>query len=488
MPVKSAFLHLTRVWLSGGRWVVMLIALGALAWAYATNFWQMLPLRAELARPHPMEVSHLEMAGLARNDLKLDFSRGVSEPLNNWLPHTTDGLVRPLWPWLAAWLMDDTEGNVGRAGWSPRFATRVHLAKLSATLAVLVLLGLACARAFSVPAALLTVLLIGFGVFLPSGRFFLPDLLFSVLFLLTWVGCIAALKRNSLWLYGAIGFFSALANLTAPSATSLVIVFVGVSTLRWLWGWMLEQLSGVGTSLWVRRNHWLGLMLLVVCHLFTVGPMLSFGHQKLGDATPFHWRWFDSAEEMRVWTSAHHTRASLKAVSPTGLPSFENYRTSHSTEEIRSRLHKGTLAVAGTVLPREWGSVFPRGIFVAALMGILLLLVFMLGFATPRAHHAGQALHPETAPIVFFTLLALAVCSLDFGWDVPVMDFGNRVLALYPPLVLSLVWACEALVQRGRRRKMRLPVLLIYETVLWLLVGLGVWWMIAFLQPASITA
>ncbi|HEY1048539.1 MAG TPA: hypothetical protein VGE39_02245, partial [Prosthecobacter sp.] len=68
------------------------------------------------------------------------------------------------------------------------------------------------------------------------------------------------------------------------------------------------------------------------------------------------------------------------------------------------------------------------------------------------------------------------------------MDFGNRVLALYPPLVLSLVWACEALVQRGRRRKMRLPLLLIYEIVLWLLIGLGVWWMIAFLQPAPITA
>ncbi|HEY1051356.1 MAG TPA: hypothetical protein VGE39_16405, partial [Prosthecobacter sp.] len=400
----------------------MLGALGALAWAYATSFWAVRPSPADLAMPHAMESSNLEMVAQARSDLKLDFTRGVSEPLNNWLPHTTDGLVRPLWPWLAAWLMDDTEGEVGQAGWPPRFATRVHLAKLSATLAVLVLLGLACARAFSVPAALLTVLLIGFGVFVPSGRFFLPDLLFSVLFLLTWVSCIAAMKRNSLWLYGAIGFFSALANLTAPSATSLVIVFVGVSTLRWLWGWMLEQLSGVGISLWVRRNHWLGLMLLIVCHLFTAGPMLSYGYQKLGDPTPFHWRWFDSAEEMRVWTSAHHTRDSLKTVSPNSLPSLENYRSTHSTQEIRERLKEGTLEVADTVLVRGWDAVFPRGIFVQALMVILLLLVFMLGFATPRAHHAGQALHPETAPIVFFTLLALVVCSLDFGWDVPVMD------------------------------------------------------------------
>lgn len=466
----------------------MSVALGALAWAYATSFWAVRPSPADLTMPHAMESRNLEKTELARRDLRLDFSKGVSEPLNNWLPHHTDGLVRPLWPWLAAWLMDDTEGTVGKAGWPPRFAMRLHLAKLSGTLAVLVLLGLACARAFSVPAALLTVLLIGFGVFIPSGRFFLPDLLFSVLFLLTWISCIAAFKRNSLWLYGAIGFFSALANLTAPSATTLVVVFIGVSTLRWLWGWMLEQLSGVGTSLWVRRNHWLGLMLLIVCHLFTVGPMLSYGHQKLGDPTPFHWRWFDSAEEMRVWTAAHPTQDSLKAVPPDRLPSLQNYRGSHSTQQMQDRLREGTLAVAETVLVRGWDAVFPRGIFVAALLSILLLLVLMLGFATPRAHHAGQALHPETAPIVFFTALALLVCSLDFGWDVPVMDFGSRVLALYAPLVLSLVWACEALVQRGRRRKMRLPVLLLYETVLWLLIGLGLWWMIAFLQPAPITA
>lgn len=466
----------------------MLIALGALAWAYATSFWAVRPSPADLAMPHAMESRNLEQTELARRDLTLDFSRGVSEPLNNWLPHHTDGLVRPLWPWLAAWLMDDTEGGMGAQGWPPRFAMRVHLAKLSGTLAVLMLLGLACARAFSVPAALLTALLIGFGVFIPSSRFFLPDLLFSVLFLLTWISCIAAFKRNSLWLYGAIGFFSALANLTAPSATTLVVVFIGVSTLRWLWGWMVEQLSGVGISLWVRRNHWLGLMLLIVCHLFTVGPMLSYGYQRLGDPAPFHWRWFDSAEDMRVWTAAHHTRESLKAVAPHSLPSFENYRSSHSTQEMRDRLQEGTLAVADTLLAREWGSIFPRGIFLAALVTILLLLVLMLGFATPRAHHAGQALHPETAPIVFFTGLALVVCCLDFGWDVPVLDFGSRVLALYPPLVLSLVWACEALVQRGRRRQMRLPVLLIYETVLWLLIGLGVWWMIAFLQPAPITA
>lgn len=483
MLVKSVFLYLTRLWLSGGRWMVMVLALAILIWAYTAQFWQALPSLTERKEWHRAEAGHLEMVETTRKDLTLDFSRGVSEPLNNWLPHRTDGMVRPLWPWMAAWMMD--EGTVVE---SPQFAKKLHVANLTFTAAVLALLGLACARFFSVPAALLTVFLIGFGVFLPSGRLFLPDIGFSVLFLLTWVCCIAALKRNSLWLYGAIGFFAALANLTAASATSLVLVFVGVSTLRWFWGWLMEHLSRVGTTLWVRRNHWLGLMLLAVCHLFTVGPMLSDSYQKIGDATPFHWRWFDSAEEMQAWTAAHSARASLKSVPADQLPSLENYRTNHSTQEMRARLQNGTSEVVEKVLAHDWRSAFPRGLFAVSLVGMLLLLAVMLAFLAPRAAHAGQALHPETAPIVLFTLLALAVCSLDFGWDARVLNFGNRALALYAPLVLSLVWACEALAHRVRRRKMRLPVYFFYELLLWILCGLGVWWVIVFLQPGLNTA
>ena len=487
MPVKSVFLHLTRVWLSGGRWVVMLGLMGLLLWAFARSFLQQFPSAAELSQPHAMEQRHLAMTAEAKKDQELDFSRGVSEPLNNWLPHRTDGLVRPLWPWMAAWLMDAGE-NAG--GYSPSFARRVHLMELSFSLGVLLLLGLACARAFSVPAALLTIFLTGFGVFLPSGRFFLPDLLFSVLFLLTWVCCIAALKRNSLWLYGMIGFFAALANLASPTATPLILVFVCVSTLRWLWGWIMEHFAPEGgTTLWVRRNHWLGMMLLAVCHFITIGPMLSHAHQEFDDATPFHWRWFDSADDMRAWTATHQTREALRAVPEDQRPSFANYRASHTTEEIRGRLQSGAAGLLKDLLAFDWAAgLCPRGGFAAAFAGLLCLLVLILWFVAPRAHHAGQALHPETAPIVLFTLLALIVGTLDFGWDMRVLDFGNRVLALYAPLVLSLLWACEALVQRVRRRHMRLPVFFLYQLVLWMLCGIAVWWVIAFLQPASFTA
>lgn len=480
--MKPVFLHLTRLWLSGGRWGMVLALLGGLLWIYTRAFLQQFPPSIEMRQPQAMEERHLALTVETKTDLKLDFSRGVSGPLNNWLPHRTDGLVRPLWPWMSAWLMDD-------AGRTPRFARQVRMAELSFSLAVLALLGLASARAFSAPAALLVVFLIGFGVLLPSGRFFLPDLLFSALFLLTWICCIAALKRNSLWLHAAIGFFAALASLTAPTAMPLMLVFVGVSTLRWSWGWITGHWAGEGrTSLWARRNHWLGLMLMTVCHLITVGPMLSHAHQKLGDAVPFHWRWFDNADEMRAWTAAHRTLEALRAVPEDRRPTFANYRAAHTTEEIRGRLLNGAATLLKAMLTFEWAENCPRGCFAAAFAGLLALLALLVMFVAPRAHHAGQALHPETASIALFSVAALVVCTLDFGWDVRVLDFGNRALALYAPLVLSLVWACEALVQRVRRRHMRLPVFLLYQVTLWLLCGVAAWWLIAVLRPASSTA
>lgn len=488
MPLTSALFHMTRLWLRGGRWLVMWAALAALLWAYALAFRQDYPTPEELRRPHDMELRHLALSFATRGDLTPDFSRGVSAPLNDWLPHRTDGLVRPLWPWLSAWMMDDAEGKGGGDGISPRFATKIQMAKISFTVGMLALLGLACARAFSLPAALLTVFLIAFGVFLPSGRHFTPDLLFSVLFLLTWVCCIAALKRNSLWLYGMIGFFAALGNLTAPTTTPLLLVFAGVSTLRWLWGWILQHGSAGGTTLWVRRNHWLGMLVLVVTHLLTSGPMLAHAHQEFGDPSPFHWRWFDDAEEMRAWTATHGTPSSIRSLRGEEIPSFSNYRTTHSTQEIRSRLKGGAETLMRGVFTFGWAESLPRGCFALAVAGILLLLLALLWFVAPRAHHAGQALHPETAPIVLFTVLALVVCALDFGWDLSVLDFGRRSLALYAPLVLSLVWACEALVKRVRRRPIRFPVLLSYQALVTLYCVAGLWWLIVFLQQASFTA
>ncbi len=243
MSVKSVFLQLTKLWLRGGRWLVMVTCLIFFAWYYLRAFQSQ-----SAASPNIPEHErlYLNAAIETRPDLTPDFSKSVSQPLNDWLPHRTDGVVRPLWPWLAAW-------NVGAAhpissgvlsAEDQRVLRCGRRWLMGMSLGFLLMLGLAAARAFSVPAALLTILTIGFGVVLPSAAEFSPDVLFQLLFLMIWVCCVAALKRNSLWLYGLIGFLSALANLTLPTATTLVLVFIAVSTLRWLWGWVPSDHRG----------------------------------------------------------------------------------------------------------------------------------------------------------------------------------------------------------------------------------------------------
>ncbi|WP_397385320.1 hypothetical protein [Prosthecobacter sp.] len=492
MSVKSVYLQLTKLWLRGGRWVVMFACLIFFAWCYMRAFQRQGITRSDPLPEH--ERMYLNAAIETRKDLTPDFSKSVSQPLNDWLPHRTDGVVRPIWPWLAAWNVGAEQplssGPLSNEDQRVLGSSKCWLMGLS--LGFLMMLGLAAARAFSVPAALLTILTIGFGVLLPSTAEFSPDVLFQLLFLLTWVCCVAALKRNSLWLYGLIGLFSALANLTLPTTTTLVLVFIAVSTLRWLWGWVLAHLPHEGgTSLWVWRNHWLGMVLLVACHLITVGPMMAYSKEKLADATPFHWRWFENETAMQQWTAVHRTREALQAVPAGEMPSFANYLATHSPKARQERFWQGGLKMMAAVLQFPWSfDSLPheRGVFVIVLASILCLLLLIIAFVAPRAAHAGQALHPETAPLALFSIVAFAACTLDFGWDMPVLTWGKRHLALYPPLVLSLLWASEALVHRARRRNMRLPVFVIYETVLWALCILAFWRVIAVLQPGSFAA
>jgi len=490
-PVKSVYLHLTKLWLRGGRWVVMFACLILFAWCYVRAF--QLPGPACSSFPEH-ERMYLNAAIETRHDLTLDFSKSVSQPLNDWLPHRTDGLVRPLWPWLAAWTVkaDHPRSSGVPSAEDQRVLRTSKRWLMGLSLGFLLMLGLAAARTFSVPAALLTILTIGFGVLLPSTSAFSPDVLFQILFLLIWVCCVAALKRNSLWLYGLIGFLSALANLTLPTTTTLVLVFIAVSSLRWLWGWLLAHLPHAGgTSLWVWRNHWLGMVLLVACHLITVGPMMAYSKEKLGDATPFHWRWFENEPAMQQWTAAHRTREALLAVPAGEMPSYASYLTAHTPEAVRERFWHGGVKMMEEVLQFPWSfdsMPHERGVFVIVLASILVLLLLIIAFVAPRAAHAGQALHPETAPLALFSVLACVACTLDFGWDMPVLTWGNRYLALYPPLVLSLLWASESLVHRARRRQMRLPVFVMYETALWALCVLAFVRVIAVLQPIPFAA
>ena len=155
------------------------------------------------------EERHLKLTEQSSLDLQPEFTRSFSEPLKRMMPHRTDGLTQPLWPWVAAWMHDGAE--------LPVFRKRTQLFQLGLTLGFLMVLGITCARNFTLPAALLIVLIAGWHGFLPTLSWFTGAALFHVFFLLTWVACLYALQRNSLWIYGLTG-----ASLTSTSKDASV--------------------------------------------------------------------------------------------------------------------------------------------------------------------------------------------------------------------------------------------------------------------------
>jgi len=428
-----------------------------------------------------------------RPDLSPDVSQGISEPLKKWLPHRTDGVINPLWPWVAAWLAEPTHAISGPSEVTEqdrRLFNRGRWFNVGLTCGFVILIGIGLIRVYSLPAMLNAVLLMGLGAFLPRAVFYQPEPLYYVFFTLTWIACLFALLRNSLWIYALVGLFSGLAYLAKGSVQPLLLVFIGVSTLRWFWGWILSHWPGkTGTSLWIRRNHWFGLALLLFVHLMTCGPRLSHAYERFGD--PFHsypgyWMWFDDFEDCYAWMNQYPNRAALATLPKADRPSFANYAKTHSNQQMLERLTHGVQVKLADLLappvtqqskkkPKPWkGLLEHRGWYLTGLFTIALgVLAASIGVGKKLPDRA--LLHPESASVVLFVVGALCAYTLAYGWYTPIGRGDRFMLSLYAPLVLSLLWAAESILRRARRRKAPRPLFIAYYSAQWLLFGCLAW-------------
>lgn len=480
--------------LHAGKWVALGLALVAFGILY---FWlaQLLITQTNHTDKDILgadQKHNLKLAIQTRADLNPDFSAGVSEPIKNWFPHRTDGVVNPLWPWVAAWLADADHAPSAPAEVTSQDRTLFNRGRwfnVGLTLGFLVILGVACGRVYSLPATLNVVLLVGLGALLPRAVYFQPEPIYFIFLMLTWVSCIFALKCNTLWAYGAVGVFSGIAYMAKGSIHPLLMVFIGVSTLRWAWGWISSRWPGESTTLWVRRNHFFGLFVLAMCHLFTAGPRLAYSAEVFGSAThsfPGYWMWFDDYESCFKWMNDHGTKESLLALTDADRPSFKNYAATHSQEQMMDRLINGTQVklteffwpgkTAPSRTQKPWkGLLELRGVYLAVLAIMLIAFMIALRWAAPGPEHSGHQLHPETAGIVLFVLGSFAAYSLAYGWYTPIGRGDRFMLSLYGPIILSLVWACEALVKRARRRKAARWYFVAYTAAQWILFAAISW-------------
>lgn len=405
------------------------------------------------------EEHHLKLTEQSRVDLRPEFTKSFSEPMKRMMPHRTDGLTQPLWPWVAAWIPENAA--------LPVFRKRTLGFQLGLTLSFLTILGITCARHFTLPAALLIVLIAGLHGFLPTLFQFTGATLFHVFFLLTWVTCLYALQRNSLLNYGLSGVFGALAYLSEDRILPLLFVFVLISSVRALWGWLKTHWSShEGTSLWLWRNHLFGLILFASCFGFIAGSRMVEARAKFGQGFYSYIdqiRWLEDEPMAQAWIRQHPNEASLKSLPLEERTSWQIYVGSHTRQEACARLEIG--------LHKLWQSMaYDGGWHIAGLWLVLIALLTLTWCGTPRACHAGQKLHPETMTTVFFTIMVSLAMVMIAAWDNAVWP-SDHLRALLAPLALSLVWASESVLRRARRRSSARLITYAYLAVLWSIVS-----------------
>lgn len=449
------------------------------------------------------QANNMRLAVIAGERAQWDPSKGIRGNIRDSLPHFTDGVVGPLWPWVASGfsaagevalpaepipgqtvIHDEASERFFESGkrWNIRFGVLTLC---------LTAVWLALARRWRLASVAVFLLFVGLASWIPRGGWFQPEPLYFVLFFLTWVVAMELLRSNPLWLYCVLGLVSGLAYLAKASVHPLLGVYLIASLIRLAGGFFSAPTadgSDGGRSAWKPSNHFIGLAFLLVCHLFVVSPRLSYSHERFGSAThsyPSYWMWMNDFEEAWFFMAAHSTREALESLPPESRPSARNYLANHPPEAVWQRMADGawrqaTWLFGSDITPRDrdgaprrpWRSLVERPgrgfavlVLIAALGGAAVLL---------RKQHPGAAmrLEPERGMLCLFVISATFAYLMLHGWYTPIGDGDRFMAALVAPLVFSLLAAAEhcarAVHMAGGKRGVRL--LKIQHALLWALV------------------
>lgn len=385
----------------------------------------------------------------------------VTEVLWKYLPHYTDGVTGPLWPWTAGKFgAESREALFLRGKW-------FHVIFSGAFCCVL---SLCASRTFTLAATLNLLGLAGFGVFLKRSVYFEPELLYYVFFFLSWVCSILVLRKNSIWIYALLGVLLGLAYLAKASALPLLVFFVLLSSGHWLEALIFHRKRarvGEFEGKWMPQNHFIGLAFLAAGFLAVSGARLHYAEGAFG--SPWHsypawFMWLDSREEAAEFMRNYPGKEALEALEELeeSHPSLPNYVKFHDVDEMADRLREGSVSVVGEFLRparlrqegkeiEPWEEILPlRGYYLAALFVILCVVGCAAQIA--RQHH--EEAEPAKADsrgarrVVVFLLGAVTLYAAGYGWYARIETGDRFLMMLFLPLVFSFIWGAESLMRR----------------------------------------
>jgi hypothetical protein len=450
--------------LEAWHWVMVVVALGLAGWLYV---WLAGVLMAG-TNQDPLaqdQKNNMRLALEAREALDTDLSRGLGPAIRQWLPHRSDGVVAPLWPWVAARVARDghviEQASFGEHTPADRaFFARGKWLNVWISGVFLAAVGLWMARRWTVLGTVNCVLLAMLGALLPRAVAFQPEPLYFILFFLSWVAGLRLCVRNSLGGYAVFGLLCGLAGLAKSSIQPLMVVWFGAMAVRF--GFGLWRPS----DRWSPARHGIGVVVWGAVFLLVMAPRMAHAHERWGRpffAYPNVWMWMDDFPTGYAWMGAHPDRRALDAVPADRWPSFAAYRATHPPSEMVGRLRDGVLGEHGSL--RTWlapkGSgrnagtpekpwkrlLEPRGGFLAGLTAISLVAAALAWTRRPAAPRPVVPRGPEALACALMVVGTVTLLTLLYGWYTPIGRGDRFMLSLWLPLVFSLTAWAEASVR-----------------------------------------
>ncbi|MEM9480033.1 MAG: hypothetical protein AAGA58_10310 [Verrucomicrobiota bacterium] len=394
------------------------------------------------------------------------------------LPHHTDGVVNPLWPWTASFLIDEGESDLEIFAQGKWLNTILSCGGLIAV-------ALFLSRRWSLFGVFAFLFLAGFGAFLKRGTYFQPEPLSFLLILASWICALFLLERPRLSLFALLGLFAGFAYLAKSSIQVLLLGFFGVLALQ-----IVLAALGKG-SMPAKRCIFLsagGAAITILVFLTIASPRLIESQEKFGSAFhswPALWMWNDTFEEGAALMTQHPDPRKIPADEK---PSLRNYFKTAEEGEAGERMAFGldwtlknffhpTRAKVNPKNQKPWKRILPdRGNYLYYLAGVtgVLAILFLL------FHRKKDSPEDSSFPIAWFTKSLFVVgtfasYTLAYSWYAIIGKGDRFLLSLYAPLVLSLIWAADALARWFRdqpRLKLLYPAYAAAMIALLVVVGL----------------
>jgi len=374
---------------------------------------------------------------------------GMSKTMEgSWYPWYSDGTRNPLFPWIAATLLDPNDAEFFEQGKRLNVVLAIFA---TAAVAVFFACRMGPLAAFNASA------LCSLAVLLPISTFFGAEPIFLVLFLFVCACAMRLLNDNPLHLYLLLGILTGSAWLAKSSTTPFLVLFLGFSIIRWLLSLSLGDkvpwhLRAPG---WRPRRFLSGVLICLAAYFAIISPRLIHAHKTWGSAfynLPSFWFWADDWETC-VNKYADCRKVRLATLPIEEQPTMQGYFHRHDLGDALVRLSNGALvrlvqlfhpeakwrfAVERKDKPRR--IVLPhRGLY---LIGLGALALAICGVAVSQG--GIEKLGPITLPVLL-GLTTFVVYVMATGWYLPTGPGHRFIMTLYMPLLWMVVQGGEQL-------------------------------------------